>query len=456
MRTFLFAMLMAGLGGLWQAAYCQPAWASATYLPPNSGEIYYSIQHGYMRKDAKTKFYDKALAEISSQIETYIRSEIISQDKQKRLGDQFFISQQIEQTIKSSSSATLFGEDLDKQEYVDAKSKTYWIFLSISKATYQQRLMERIGKAKQKALSNFRNAQKARESDQFVLAINNYISALDALRDFAATQDMLVQENGESFYIDDMSTGELKQLFGIIYIEAVEKTLRFSPQDRKQVQARVFARTPAGDRPVHALPVSFSVAEGETAHLDTLATTNQQGIATCVIQSATWDANGLRIKAQPGWNLRLDPLLRGIYGITPDNQRYADFHVSLLPPRVTLRPVYSPPAGLTGSNVNLLQGRISEHLTTTVSAEFSDNPAESDFQINLKVSATTLGKFDRMYSVEVTVLLELLDLKSNKVTYSNKGKTRAPGLSYEQAFNAALERYEVEPVLSELEKFLVR
>ncbi len=443
----------------------RPTWADPTYIPSDAATMYYSIQFGILSRDTKSTLYNAAVAAIANQVETYVESVVLSKQFESGTAANTVLKESYENLVKATTSVQVYGEDLFKEEFYDPESNMYWIFLHIDKSAYAKRLQERIQASKNKALASYKSALGAESNGNYMLAIENYLDALDAIKEYSATDSLTVELDGHRFLIDIETTNRLRQVLGAIHIAPLQPAFTYRVSDPKKAAFRVWFQDGKKETPVSALPVKFTVHRGE-GEIDEVGITDLQGIAECGVHKAQWSVAGLRIRAAPVWQRRLDKRLSQAFKISDDTTRYALVDVFLASPLVYSVVEFKSGSGSLQNEMmaakQILMGTIIEHLTTSVNARVTESVEEADMQINLEVGATAFVNPARKgwRSSEVTCSLKLIDPLTQRIVYSPQTiTTRGAGLTDRQALINALgnaKRYLHRDVITEVERAMVR
>lgn len=137
-----FCVLSSLFPALAQSGGCPP-WAEFDYIPPEHESMFYGIRSGNLAVKTKAQIRNEALANLANQIQSQVEVEINSSSSQIQNNDDFTNRNRFEETIKSVTDATFFGEDLTEKECLDAAKNRYWIYISLTKEKYEQRMKMR-------------------------------------------------------------------------------------------------------------------------------------------------------------------------------------------------------------------------------------------------------------------------------------------------------------------------
>ncbi len=144
---------------------------------PVSSDYFYGI--GITPKVGNALYYEekakeRALADLSKQISTRIKSE----QNMYRMEDNKGVHEYIQSRIKATSEEFLEGyQYIDKWEDLN----NYYTFYKLSKAEFYARKAQRKKNALQQSLLKLEQAEDARQKNKIILALEQYAAAIDAI-----------------------------------------------------------------------------------------------------------------------------------------------------------------------------------------------------------------------------------------------------------------------------------
>jgi len=413
-------------------------WAKIGFVPTNENELFYSVQHANIYAKKKSEIRQAALAEIATQIKAQVTTVIESE-----LGQiQNTIRRRYEETVRTISNATFYGDDLHEESCFDATKNTYWFYVYITKADFEKRMAERKKMTIMKTQDRFQSGLSAERSGEDMLALDNYWAALKEMRDFCV-YPMRASGQGREVLLNSAVPNRFQTLAGSIYLEPEAKTFTYKLSQPKKPVFRAYFLQGQKKHPVISLPVVFSV-QNNLAKIQARGSTDAQGKVSCLIEKAKWSAEGIRLLAKIDWRGRFpDTTLLELYNIKMDTARFAFADVFLASPLLHLQISFqSISANLRYStySMNILRGSIVEYLTGAVNARFTENARNADRQLKVLVNAAPIRNPYGMRSVRTTLLLQLLDPRTQKVIFAPKSiSTTKAALSDNQALELTLE-----------------
>ncbi|WP_439184358.1 LPP20 family lipoprotein [Carboxylicivirga taeanensis] len=159
---------------------------------PMSSTYFYGI--GISPKVGGAVFYEgkakeKALADLSQQISTKISSE----QNLYRMEDNSGVYEYYQSRVKAQSQQFLEGyELLDSWEDLT----NYYTFYRLSKSEFYARKKQRKAEALQLSLQKYELAQAAQQQKDFILALEQYAAAIDAISDYLNEQTTIETAQG--------------------------------------------------------------------------------------------------------------------------------------------------------------------------------------------------------------------------------------------------------------------
>ena len=420
----------------------RPNWADNNFIPANTSRAYYAVRSGHSTVDNRQVVRNEAIADISAQIETEIRSEIVRQLREEGTA----VSDNISIDIRTQTSGNFFGDDLKVQEYVDKKKEVYWVMVVLEKSVYQRRLKQQQQLSSQNAYAGYLNGLKAEKDKRYVEALVNYNQALNDLhpfKDFPLT----VNHEGKSLMLRTAIPERMRQLVNNIGPEPSLPSQVFKFTDAKAASFIAHYYEGLRQYPVASLPLSFAVTRG-AADIDKTGTTGSSGIAKCKIGEGDWGKNGLQIEASTNWQeLFKNEAVLADFSIDISTPKKASTDLVLKGPIILGKFSYNGDKGSvkgSGGELNVIRSMVVNYMSDKIGAEFSEKSGGSDAQLSVDIAGSALGQvYGGFRTVSLTASIELVDLGANRAIYSPASTTvKGVGTSDAAALNNGIKKLE--------------
>ncbi|MBK3517993.1 LPP20 family lipoprotein [Carboxylicivirga marina] len=231
----------------------KPAWlkdrpVSSIYFygigitPKVGGVIYY-----------EDKGKEKALADLSKQISTKIKSE----QSLYRMEDNKGVYEYIQSRVKATSNEFLEGyEFVDKWE----DQSYYYAYYRLSKSEFYALKAKRKQEALQLSLLKYKQAQEARNNYDFILALEQYAAAIDAISGYLNEQTSIETENG-TIDLFEVNKDALNDLISELQLEYNTSTLTATAQE-KLAESSAIVSVYCYKHPAKMIPVRFNYSGG--------------------------------------------------------------------------------------------------------------------------------------------------------------------------------------------------
>lgn len=223
---------------------------------PVSSTYFYGI--GITPKVGGSLFYEekakeRALADLSKQISTKITSE----QSLYRMEDNKGVYEYLQSRVQARSD-----EFLEGYEYVDKWEdlSNYYAFYRLSKSEFYARKEQRKKDALQLSLQKYEQAQAAKEQADFILALEQYAAAIDAISDYLNEQTT-IEVNGTTVDLFEVSKDALCDLIHAFSIEFQPEQITALRQ-MKITEGRASLSVQCRQQAAHNLPVRFSYSGG--------------------------------------------------------------------------------------------------------------------------------------------------------------------------------------------------
>lgn len=432
--------------GLAQSGGCPP-WAEFEYIPPEHESMFYGIRSGNLAVKDKAQIRNEALANLANQIQSQVAVEINSSTGQIQNNDDFTIRNRFEETIKSVTDATFFGEDLTEKECLDTGKNRYWIYVSLTKTKYEQRMKMRRQLAIGQASGLLSSGDASIAAGQELQALNHFWNALLAIAPFSA-YPLYATGLGSNVLLNGELPGKFNEQIAAFDITNAAREQVFNLNDSKESVFHVMVNRNGKKQPAKGVPVIFILEKG-SAKIDTAATTDSNGMVKCRIESNQWDAAGIHIRAQIDWKqLFPEEKPRNLFRLNLDAAG-AQSEVYLKSPVVFTEFSYSNNNHYDirdGSvAVNSIKSTVTKMLSSSINAQIVYIASDADRIVRFAINAhaipgVTAGKFR---SVEMNVAVALVDPKSGATLFAPDAViVRGAGLSYPQALQNAVNKFQ--------------
>ncbi|MCB0288362.1 MAG: hypothetical protein KDE57_16995 [Calditrichaeota bacterium] len=445
--VILLSLMIVGQSlGLAQSGGCPP-WAEFDYIPPEHESMFYGIRSGNLAVKTKAQIRNEALANLANQIQSQVEVEINSSSSQIQNNDDFTNRNRFEETIKSVTDATFFGEDLTEKECLDAAKNRYWIYISLTKEKYEQRMKMRRQLAVQQASGLLDSGNTAVATGQPLQALNHYWNALLAISPFSAYPLYAMNTGNNALLNSELPANFNAQISAIEITNSARKQV-FDLNETKESVFHVTVNQNGKKHPLKGVPVIFVLEKG-VANIDTMAISDSNGMVKCRIESNKWDAKGIHIHAEIDWRK-----------LFPEDKPGKLFRLNLdaagVQSEVYLKsPVVFTEFSYSNNNhyeirdgtvaVNSIKSTVTKLLTSMINAQIANSASDADRIIRFTINAhaipgVTAGKFR---SVEINVATALIDPKSGASLFApDAAIVRGAGLSYPQALQNAVDKFQ--------------
>jgi hypothetical protein len=223
---------------------------------PVSSAFFYGI--GITPKVGGSLFYEekakeRALADLSKQIST----KIISEQSLYKMEDNSGVYEYMQSRIQARSD-----EFLEGYEYVDKWEdlSNYYTFYRLSKSEFYARKEQRKKDALKLSLQKFEQAETAKAQSDFILALEQYAAAIDAISDYLNEQTT-IETNGTTVDLFEASKDALSDLIHAFSITFQPKQITASP-NIKITEGQASLSVQCQQQVAHNLPVRFSYSGG--------------------------------------------------------------------------------------------------------------------------------------------------------------------------------------------------
>ncbi len=231
----------------------KPEWLKSR---PVSSSYFYGI--GISPKVGGSLFYvekakEKALADLSKQISTKISSE----QSLYRMEDNKGVYEYYQSRVRARSE-----EFLEGYEYVDKWEdlSNYYTFYRLSKSEFYARKEQRKKDALQLSLQKYQQAQTALEQSDFILSLEQYAAAIDAISDYLNEQT-LVEKAGIKLDIYEASKNALCDIINTMTINLAPNQI-CSPEHATVNEGAARLQVQCKEQPAHNIPVRFNYSGG--------------------------------------------------------------------------------------------------------------------------------------------------------------------------------------------------
>ncbi len=420
----------------------RPQWADNNYIPLNANRSYSAVRSGHSTMENRQVIRNEAIADISAQIETEIRSDIVRQLREEGNA----VSDNISIDIRTQTSGNFFGEDLRVDEYVDKKKDVYWIRVVLDKSAYKRRLKQQQDLSAQNAYAGYLNGLKAEANKRYVEAVVSYNQALNDLHPFKDFP-LAVTHEGKSLMLRTAIPERMRQLINNIGPEASLPSQAFKFTDAKSASFIAHYYEGLSQFPVASLPISFNVTRG-SAQIDKSGTTGSSGVVKCKIGEGDWGKNGLQIEAKTSWlDLLKNETVLQDFSIDLSTPKKATTDLVLKGPIILGKFSYQGDKSSvkgSGGELNVIRSMVVNYMSDKIGAEFSGKSTGSDAQLSVDVSGSALGTVVSGFrTVSLTASVELVDLEANRAIYSPASTTvKGVGTSDAAALNNGIKKLE--------------
>ncbi|MCU4157556.1 LPP20 family lipoprotein [Carboxylicivirga sp. A043] len=223
---------------------------------PVSSTYFYGI--GTTPKVGGTSYYkeqakEKALADLSKQINTKIKSE----QSLYRMEDNKGVYEYIQSRVKATSNEFLEGyEFVDQWEDLDYCYSYY----RLSKSKFYALKAKRKQEALELSFQKYKQAKMAQQNNDFILALEQYAAGIDAMSGYLNEQTMFETAAGniDLFEVNKDALSDLISGLKITYdTESMSiKALTKVPEETSRLTVTCF------DRPAKNIPVRFNYSGG--------------------------------------------------------------------------------------------------------------------------------------------------------------------------------------------------
>jgi len=261
LAILLIALILAGCSSQKKEAelleLTRPEWLKNR---PVSSAYFYGI--GTTPKVGGAMFYDeqakdKALADLSKQISTKIKSE----QNMYRMEDNKGVYEYIQSRVKATSEEFLEGyEFVDKWEDLS----NYYAFYRLSKSKFYALKAQRKKEALQLSLLKLEQAQDAQQKHEIMLALEQYAAAIDAISGYLNEETSIESSTGKIDLFEESKEGinKLIQQLSITFNQP-----QISAENNKRVAvgtAQVLVRCNSIE--ATGIPVRFNYSGGFLVH----------------------------------------------------------------------------------------------------------------------------------------------------------------------------------------------
>ncbi len=223
---------------------------------PVSSAYFYGI--GITPKVGGSLFYEdkakeRALADLSKQISTKITSE----QSLYKMEDNSGVYEYMQSRIQARSDEFLEGyEYVDKWEDLN----NYYAFYRLSKSEFYARKEQRKKDALELSLQKYQQAITAEEQADFILAMEQYAAAIDAISDYLNEQTS-IETNGATIDLFEVNKDALCDLIHAISIQfQPQQITAFKQMKVNEGQATLAVQ--CQQQSAHNLPVRFNYSGG--------------------------------------------------------------------------------------------------------------------------------------------------------------------------------------------------
>ncbi|OPX25755.1 MAG: hypothetical protein B1H06_06960 [Candidatus Cloacimonas sp. 4484_143] len=194
----------------------------------------------------------KALSEISSQINVAVSGEVVNRViEQSGIVKEDFFSQ-----IQMKTQSQLEGIEVVKILETDDR---YWIFYKLSKQLYEAQQQKIISDAIEHSLDFYNEAKSDENKNKIASAISNYIKSLQEL-EHVLNKPLIIEISNEDIYLDNKIYTSLQNLLNNIKFETnQEKLVLKSGKPGKVILLSTF-----NNKPIENLKINFITEKGSS------------------------------------------------------------------------------------------------------------------------------------------------------------------------------------------------
>lgn len=210
--------------------------------PKQGGVVYY-----------KERSKEKALADLSKQINTQIKSE----QSLYRMEDNSGVYEYMQSRLRATSN-----EFLEGYEYVDdwEDLNYYYTFYRLSKSEFYAIKAQRKEEALKLSLSKYQQAQKAQQLNDLLLALEQYAAAIDAISGYLNEQTSIDTPEG-SIDLYEVSKDAIADIIASLKLSFQPEKIE-AKANTKLNEGHSMLLVKSGSEIVQGIPVRFNYSGG--------------------------------------------------------------------------------------------------------------------------------------------------------------------------------------------------
>jgi hypothetical protein len=316
--------------------------------------------------------------------------------------------------------------------------KEYWIYYRLNRATYREQVETEKRNAGQRAFRFYKAAKEA-ESSNVILAINNYLKSMDALKEFW-NETIEFEEDGKKIFLATDAYQALQNLISGMQMQLNADKLELNVGNgfTQNLQGAVSLRgQPAPNFPVN---VHFP---GQNGIVRGILTTNNSGVFTFQISKVNRERNNPVVDLSYRVDDIVDPSL---------DRRMAMAFLSQLSSwrKVVSLDIQPPLVHIKSDEKNLNKRRSSESIKNFLQTELvrrnfrlTENPSLADVTLTVSGNTQPLGASGDFHTTALDLTIRVIN-NTNGLTLFSESITNIRGvqLDHERAGEVAYQRAE--------------
>ena len=348
--------------------------------------------------------------------------------------------------IKSSVDMVLEDVEVVDSWSSDAKKQGYWVYVRLSKRLLEEKARIKKENAKTLAKSNYQRGNESLSAGMIGSALSSFVEGYANIIEYL-NEPLNIIVNGRPMVLNSALTQSIKEVLSGLKLTALNESAiegKYQQPLSTPLTVKLDFKNTNLSHSISGIPVAFDPIDIKM-DLQTSVTTKSDNTAQSTVYRLTDEKDVQYVIAKIDLN-------KIVSGLTEDSELENIILNSLsnLPnPSVTFKinvanilmiDRYEFDSNVSDNALNIIKESVRDGLTRSLGIAFTDNPAGSNFSLDVKgISESLPANEFGIYFSYISYTFTLKDNQTNEVIYSSvMNRVKGAGLSESLALNKAI------------------